>query len=139
MSFVTCTCSFIYHFIYVISLLFIIICYLFFTSYSPIDRFFNKQLTYIYIYSSHSYAQQGKYLYGEALQKAIFFYEEQKSGVLSSSINRVTWKGDNALNDGKDNNVDLVGGWLDAGDNVKFGFRILLKNRNGLTRAHIIG
>lgn len=63
----------------------------------------------------------GKFNYAEALQKAIFFYEAQRSGKLPSN-NRVSWRGDSALNDGADNGVDLTGGWYDAGDNVKFGF-----------------
>lgn len=63
----------------------------------------------------------GKFNYAEALQKAIFFYEAQRSGKLPAD-NRVSWRGDSALSDGADNGVDLSGGWYDAGDNVKFGF-----------------
>ncbi|MFA0813595.1 glycoside hydrolase family 9 protein [Microbulbifer epialgicus] len=59
--------------------------------------------------------------YGEALQKSIYFYEAQQSGVLPP-WNRVEWRGDSTLDDGADNNVDLSGGWYDAGDHVKFGF-----------------
>jgi hypothetical protein len=62
--------------------------------------------------------------YGEALQKALVFYEAQRSGSLSTSSipTRLPWRGDSQLLDGKDNNVDLTGGWVDAGDNVKFAF-----------------
>ena len=59
--------------------------------------------------------------YGEALQKAILFYEAQQTGKLPE-WNRVPWRGDATLEDGADVGVDLSGGWVDAGDNVKFNF-----------------
>jgi endoglucanase len=58
--------------------------------------------------------------YGEALQKAIWFYDAQRSGSLPAG-NRVSWRGDSALNDGRDAGLDLTGGFYDAGDHVKFG------------------
>lgn len=59
--------------------------------------------------------------YGEVLQKSMFFYEAQRSGPLPAD-NRVSWRGDSALQDGADVGHDLTGGWYDAGDHVKFGF-----------------
>ncbi|KAL0371907.1 UNVERIFIED_CONTAM: Endoglucanase 6 [Sesamum calycinum] len=58
--------------------------------------------------------------YGEALSKSILFFEAQRSGYLPTT-QRVQWRGDSGLADGKINGMDLVGGYYDAGDNVKFG------------------
>lgn len=58
--------------------------------------------------------------YGEALQKAIWFYDAQRSGNLPAD-NRVSWRGDSALQDGSDSGLNLTGGFYDAGDHVKFG------------------
>ncbi|CAA6672899.1 unnamed protein product [Spirodela intermedia] len=57
--------------------------------------------------------------YADAIGKAILFFEGQRSGKLPSG-QRVTWRGDSALSDGRLENVNLVGGYYDAGDNVKF-------------------
>ena len=61
----------------------------------------------------------GDYNYGEALQKAILFYDMQRSGDLPEKT-RCNWRGDSGLNDGSDAGIDLTGGFYDAGDNVKF-------------------
>lgn len=53
--------------------------------------------------------------YAEALQKTLYFVEAQQSGKLSPN-NRVAWRGDACLSDGKDIQHDLSGGWFDAGD-----------------------
>lgn len=58
--------------------------------------------------------------YGQALSKSFLFFEAQRSGYLPSN-QRVTWRSNSGLNDGKASGVDLVGGYYDAGDNVKFG------------------
>ncbi|RWW49277.1 hypothetical protein BHE74_00044588 [Ensete ventricosum] len=59
--------------------------------------------------------------YADALRKCLLFYEGQRSGRLPST-QRLTWRKDSGLKDGQDAGVDLVGGYYDAGDNVKFGF-----------------
>ncbi|XP_031262729.1 endoglucanase 1-like [Pistacia vera] len=58
--------------------------------------------------------------YSDALEKSILFFEGQRSGKLPSN-QRLTWRGDSGLSDGSSYHVDLVGGYYDAGDNVKFG------------------
>ncbi|GAU32805.1 hypothetical protein TSUD_152540 [Trifolium subterraneum] len=63
---------------------------------------------------------RGQFNYKEALTKSLIFLEAQRSGKLPSN-NRVPWRGDSALDDGKLANVDLSGGYYDAGDNVKYG------------------
>eukprot|EP00002_Diphylleia_rotans_P007634 TRINITY_DN17294_c0_g1_i1.p1 TRINITY_DN17294_c0_g1~~TRINITY_DN17294_c0_g1_i1.p1 ORF type:complete len:548 (-),score=113.39 TRINITY_DN17294_c0_g1_i1:66-1709(-) len=58
------------------------------------------------------------YNYALALQHTTFFYEAQRSGKLPSN-NRVSWRGDSFMDDGRDIGKDLTGGWFDAGDRVK--------------------
>ncbi|KAH7548353.1 hypothetical protein JRO89_XS14G0107500 [Xanthoceras sorbifolium] len=59
--------------------------------------------------------------YGAALTKSLLYFEAQRSGQLPPT-QRVQWRADSALRDGSDLQTDLVGGYYDAGDNVKFGF-----------------
>ncbi|KAL5228944.1 hypothetical protein ABZP36_017209, partial [Zizania latifolia] len=65
-------------------------------------------------------AHGGGHDYGTALSKSILYFEAQRSGVLPAS-QRIAWRGNSGLHDGKANGVDLVGVYYDAGDNVKFG------------------
>ncbi|KAG6577144.1 Endoglucanase 6 [Cucurbita argyrosperma subsp. argyrosperma] len=62
----------------------------------------------------------GGHDYGQALSKSILFFEAQRSGYLPHN-QRVNWRSNSGLQDGKASGVDLVGGYYDAGDNVKFG------------------
>ncbi|CAN0859190.1 Endoglucanase 17 [Linum grandiflorum] len=59
--------------------------------------------------------------YKDALAKSILFFEGQRSGKLPHS-QKMKWRGNSGLSDGSTANVNLVGGYYDAGDNVKFGF-----------------
>ncbi|CAN6268395.1 unnamed protein product [Urochloa humidicola] len=62
--------------------------------------------------------------YAEALRKALLFFNAQKSGRLPRS-NGIRWRGNSGLKDGsdaKDVKGGLVGGYYDAGDNIKFHF-----------------
>ena len=48
------------------------------------------------------------------LGNGLFFYEAQRSGRLPST-NRVSWRNDSCINDGEDVDLDLSGGYYDAG------------------------
>ncbi|XP_044502088.1 endoglucanase 17-like [Mangifera indica] len=72
-------------------------------------------------YQHQHYPRFATHNYRDALTKSILFFEGQRSGKLPSN-QRLTWRGDSGLSDGAAMHVDLVGGYYDAGDNVKFGF-----------------
>lgn len=59
--------------------------------------------------------------YKQPLGLSFLFYEAQRAGYLPSS-NRIPWRKDAATNDGRAQNLDLSGGWFDAGDTMKFNF-----------------
>ena len=48
-------------------------------------------------------------------------YEAQRSGALPGE-NRVSWRGDSALQDGQDNGLDLTGGWYDGTSQILMAF-----------------
>jgi len=59
--------------------------------------------------------------YKKALSLSLEFYDAQGAGERNESWRRATWRKTSTLNDGSDVEVDLSGGWFDAGDHVKFG------------------
>lgn len=61
--------------------------------------------------------------YTQALNKALMFFNAQKSGKLPKH-NNVSWRGNSCLNDGEPDTLfkDLRGGYYDAGDAIKFNF-----------------
>ncbi len=60
-----------------------------------------------------------KYNYAEALQKSMFFYEVQQSGVLPE-WNSVPWRDDSMVDESGKDTDKVPGGWYDAGDHFKF-------------------
>ncbi|KAJ4761809.1 Endoglucanase [Rhynchospora pubera] len=60
--------------------------------------------------------------YANALHKALMFFNAQRSGKLPKN-NGVSWRGNSGMGDGlKTTDFGLVGGYYDAGDNIKFHF-----------------
>ncbi|XP_008795766.2 endoglucanase 3-like [Phoenix dactylifera] len=72
-------------------------------------------------HNHHPHRGPAKQNYRDALSKSILFFEGQRSGRLPPN-QRMTWRRNSGLSDGSTMHVDLVGGYYDAGDNVKFGF-----------------
>ncbi len=64
-------------------------------------------------------AASSGYNYAEALQKSMFFYEVQQSGVLPD-WNEVTWRADSMVDENGKETDPVPGGWFDAGDHYKF-------------------
>ncbi|XP_070548213.1 uncharacterized protein [Ptychodera flava] len=57
--------------------------------------------------------------YDDVLKKTILFYSIQRSGNLTDTGNRISWRGNSAMDDRGLENEDLTGGWYDAGDHLK--------------------
>ncbi|KAK3231776.1 hypothetical protein Dsin_003657 [Dipteronia sinensis] len=68
--------------------------------------------------SNANIADESKY--AEALKVSLQFLDIQKAGKLVN--NKISWRGNSALKDGSEVDVDLSKGLYDAGDHVKFGF-----------------
>ncbi|KAF9423030.1 hypothetical protein BGZ76_003708 [Entomortierella beljakovae] len=59
--------------------------------------------------------------YVKLLDYSLLFYEAQRAGRLPAD-QRVKWRNNSVLNDGRDVGLDLSGGYFDAGDYLKFIF-----------------
>jgi hypothetical protein len=59
--------------------------------------------------------------YERHLELSLLFYEAQRSGPLPEN-NRIYWRHDSMLEAGYDVDLDLTGGYYDAGDNCKFNY-----------------
>ncbi|KAK1382259.1 Endoglucanase [Heracleum sosnowskyi] len=81
------------------------------SAFTPQDSYFSSAL------EKSTFTRQDYY---SALNKSLLFFEGQRSGKLPAN-QRVKWRGDSGLSDGSAARVNLVGGYYDAGDNIKFG------------------
>ncbi|KAF7804877.1 endoglucanase 17 [Senna tora] len=93
----------------------------FFTLSLLLLSFFSASHAFPTHHHHHHPPRSASHNYRDALTKSILFFEGQRSGKLPPN-QRMTWRRDSALSDGSAMQVDLVGGYYDAGDNVKFGF-----------------
>ncbi|KAL1916704.1 uncharacterized protein VTP21DRAFT_5408 [Calcarisporiella thermophila] len=57
--------------------------------------------------------------YAQLLNYSLLFFEAQKAGKLPPGY-RIPWRQDSVLDDGRDEGVDLSGGFFDAGNHLKF-------------------
>ncbi|XP_078172584.1 endoglucanase 11-like [Carex rostrata] len=84
----------------------------------------NKSLFFVFLLlhlaSFHGVSAKGNPNYADALAKSILFFQGQRSGKLPPD-QKIKWRSNSGLSDGSAANVDLTGGYYDAGDNVKFG------------------
>ncbi|XP_038877607.1 endoglucanase 11-like [Benincasa hispida] len=81
----------------------------------------NKRLLLIFLSFSFLWTfAAGAFDYADALSKSLLYFESQRSGRLPYN-QRVNWRDHSGLTDGLEQGVDLVGGYYDAGDHVKFG------------------
>ena len=58
----------------------------------------------------------------DILGRSMEFFVAQRSGKLPADQSSANWRGDGALGDGGDVQLDLVGGYYIGGDHVKWGF-----------------
>ncbi|CAI9300452.1 unnamed protein product [Lactuca saligna] len=89
---------------------------------SPVLHLFFLLLTLFFATTSAVHHRRiASHNYRDAFTKSILFFEGQRSGKLPPN-QRMTWRRNSGLSDGSAMKVDLVGGYYDAGDNIKFGF-----------------
>ncbi|XP_028801741.1 endoglucanase 9-like [Neltuma alba] len=84
-------------------------------------RFFFFFFFFFFIFFIANNVEGNPHNYGEALAKSLLFFQGQRSGRLPPH-QLLTWRSNSGLSDGRLANVDLSGGYYDAGDNVKFNF-----------------
>ncbi|KAI8146724.1 Six-hairpin glycosidase-like protein [Fennellomyces sp. T-0311] len=78
-----------------------------------------KSIAFILLASCTTTLNAQNAYYTSLLNQSIYFFEAQRSGHLPEN-NRVSWRHDSGLEDGFDNDVDLTGGYYDAGNYLKF-------------------
>ncbi len=66
-------------------------------------------------------AASAQYNYGDALLKAVQWFDANKCGTAVATNNVFSWRGACHTSDGSAAGIDLSGGYHDAGDHVKFG------------------
>ncbi|HKQ77387.1 MAG TPA: glycoside hydrolase family 9 protein [Blastocatellia bacterium] len=77
----------------------------------------------IFTFRPQTHFSQTTFDYGDALEKAVWFFDANKCGPNVSADNVFSWRGACHLSDGAAASParDLTGGFHDAGDHVKFG------------------
>ncbi|PON84499.1 Glycoside hydrolase [Trema orientale] len=90
------------------------------TKFSKIPNHFLAQCGLFLLIQISIFVKVEAFNYGDALTKSLLYFESQRSGRLPYN-QRVTWRDHSGLTDGLEQGVDLVGGYYDAGDHVKFG------------------
>ncbi|RZC66544.1 hypothetical protein C5167_010233 [Papaver somniferum] len=92
-----------------------------FTVTSSYSNFISLLFVLVFLVTNFHSVKSDYHDYKDALSKCILFFEGQRSGFLPND-QRLNWRMNSGLGDGWQHNVDLTGGYYDAGDNIKFGF-----------------
>ena len=79
------------------------------------------KIAFLLLLAFLSLSSQKSQDYARHLELSFVFYEAQRSGPLPET-NRIYWRHDSLLDAGSDVGLDLSGGYIDAGDNVKFNY-----------------